>query len=115
MRRACPERSRRALCPACPEPVEGSSRTACPEETQGSGPTFLPPPPQGRGIPGQARNDEAGSAKRSDAESSAVTKYDRALAAFLVAEAAVNAAADEPDEDRYDALLGRLNNARSLS
>jgi hypothetical protein len=45
-----------------------------------------------------------------DAQSIAVTKYDRAFAAFLIAEAAVNAAAGEPDEDRYDRLLGRLNN-----
>lgn len=68
------------------------------------GPTFSSQPPQGRGIPGQARNDDSG-----DAASLAVTKYDRALAAFLIAEAAVNAAAGEPDEDRYDRLLGRLN------
>jgi hypothetical protein len=70
-----------------------------------SAPTFSPPPQQGRAIPDQVRNDDKG-----DAQSSAVTKYDRALAAFLIAEAAVNAAASEPDEDRYDRLLGRLNN-----
>ena len=69
------------------------------------GPTSSSQPPQGRRIPDQVRNDDSG-----DAASFAVTKYDRALAAFLIAEAAVNAAAGEPDEDRYDALLGRLNN-----
>jgi hypothetical protein len=68
------------------------------------GSTFSSQPPQGRGIPDQVRNDEA-------AASSTVTKYDRALAAFLIAEAAVNAAASEPDEDRYNALVGRLNQA----
>ncbi|HEV7661852.1 MAG TPA: hypothetical protein VGO55_18585 [Allosphingosinicella sp.] len=67
--------------------------------------------PQGRGIPGHARNDETGPEKRSDAQSPAVTKYDRAFARFLIAEAAVNAAAGEPDEDRYNALVGRLSNA----
>jgi hypothetical protein len=44
-------------------------------------------------------------------QSIAVTKYDRALAAFLIAEAAVNAAGGEPDEERYDALIARLNDA----
>jgi hypothetical protein len=73
------------------------------------GSTFSPPQAQGRWIPGQARNDEAGSAKTNEPASLAVTEYDRAFAAFLVAEAAVNAAAGEPDEDRYDALMGRLN------
>jgi hypothetical protein len=53
----------------------------------------------------QVRNDDGG-----DAQSIAVTKYDRAFAAFLIAEAAVNAAAREPDQDRYDAIVGRLNN-----
>lgn len=70
------------------------------------GPTFLSQPPQGRGIPDQVRNDDIGAAS-----SIAVTKYDRAFAVFRVAEAAVNAAAGEPDEDRYDLLLGRLNDA----
>jgi hypothetical protein len=69
------------------------------------GSTFSSQPPQGRGIPDQVRNDD-----RREAASPSVTKYDRALAAFRLAEAAVNAAAGEPDEDRYDALLGRLNN-----
>jgi hypothetical protein len=72
---------------------------------------FSSPPSQDRWIPDQVRNDETGSPKGKDAQSFAVTKYDRAFAALLVAEAAVNAAAGEPDEDRYDALLGRLNNA----
>ncbi|MEA3014669.1 MAG: hypothetical protein QOD42_3214 [Sphingomonadales bacterium] len=71
------------------------------------GSTFSSQPSQGKGIPDQVRNDD-GSDK---AQSIAVTKYDRAFATFLIAEAAVNAAAGEPDEDRYDALLGRLNNA----
>lgn len=70
---------------------------------------FSPPPQQGRGIPDQVRND--GSEDGGDKQSIAVTKYDRALAAFLMAEAAVNAAAGEPDQDRYDAIVGRLNNA----
>jgi hypothetical protein len=72
------------------------------------GPTFLSPQAQGRGIPDQVRND--GSEGSGNIQSLAVTKYDRAFAAFLIAEAAVNAAAGEPDEDRYDRLLGRLNN-----
>ena len=69
-----------------------------------SGPTFLPSSQPVRWIPGQARNDEA-------AVSFAVTKHDRAFAAFRIAEAAVNAAAGEPDQRRYDALVGRLNAA----
>jgi len=71
-----------------------------------SGSTLFSQRPTGeRWIPDQVRNDDGG-----DAQSIAVTKYDRAFAAFLIAEAAVNAAAGEPEEDRYDRLLGRLNN-----
>jgi len=84
------------------------------------GPTFSSLTSQNRGIPGRARNDGA-------AASFAVTKYDRAFAAFRIAEAAVNAAAGEPDEDRAvyperpqrglskGRLRGRLNDTRSLS
>lgn len=42
-------------------------------------------------------------------QSSAVTKWDRALARFRRAERIVKAAEGEPDEDRYDILLGRFN------
>lgn len=56
----------------------------------------------------QVQGDERGTG---NASSFAVTKYDRAFAAFRIAEAAVNAAAGELDEDRYNALVGRLNNA----
>jgi hypothetical protein len=68
------------------------------------GSPFPSPPPQDRGIPDPVRNDE-------DRYFFAVTNWDRALARFRRAEAAVDAAAGEPDEDRYDALLGRFNDA----
>jgi hypothetical protein len=101
--------SRRVLLGvACAIPLIRHPGLACPEETQGSGPTlFSQRPTEERWIPGQARNDDGGD----KAQSLAVTKHDRALAAFLIAEAAVNGAAGEPDEDRYDRLLGRLNRA----
>jgi len=56
---------------------------------------------------------EPGRSAVSKDQSFAVTKWDRALTRFRRAEAAVNAATGEPDEDRYDALLGRLNRALS--
>jgi hypothetical protein len=92
--------------PSAPSMSKGHLGPARPEETQGSGPAFSSQPPQGRGIPDQVRSDDG-----RDIQGRAVTKYDRALTAFLIAEAAVNAAAGEPDEERYDALVGRLNNA----
>ena len=52
-----------------------------------------------RWIPDQVRDDEGAT------ESSAVTNWDRAHARFHAAQVALDAAASEPDQDRYDALL----------
>jgi hypothetical protein len=43
--------------------------------------------------------------RRDDEPSSAVTIWDRAVARFRAAQAALDAAAHEPDQDAYDALL----------
>jgi hypothetical protein len=62
---------------------------------------------QDRWIPDQVRDDESG-------QSSAVTKWDRALARFAAAEAAIAAAAGAPDPiydpigARHSAALARL-------
>jgi hypothetical protein len=71
-----------------------------------SGSTFFPSPTATRWIPDQVRNDERG-----DDLSRAVTKWDLALARFRRAQSALDAAAHEPDEDRYGDILGAFNNA----
>ena len=82
--------SRRALLGAvCAAPVLSRQSGLDPE------PTFSLPALQGRWIPDQVRDDET----------FAVTVWDRALLRFHRAEAALEAAASEPDQDRYDALL----------
>ena len=43
--------------------------------------------------------------RRDDEESFAVTIWDRALARFRTAQAAVDAASGEPDQERYDGLV----------
>jgi hypothetical protein len=73
------------------------------------GPTFLPPWPTPRWIPDQVRNDEEGG--RQEARFFAVTKWDRALATLHRAEAALAAAAHEPDEDLYGDILCAFNRA----
>lgn len=46
-----------------------------------------------------------------DEQSRTVTKWNNALARFRRAEAVLAAAAHEPDEDRYNDLVGGFNNA----
>jgi hypothetical protein len=60
---------------------------------------------KGNWIPDRARNDERG-----DEQSPTVTKWDRALARFRGAEAALAAGAGADDE-LFDRLLDRLNRA----
>ncbi len=65
------------------------------------------PEPDRRG-----QDDDSGDAQHvesHDAQTFAVTKWDRALARFRRAERIVKAAEGEPDEDRYGILLGRFN------
>ncbi|HEX9963637.1 MAG TPA: hypothetical protein VGB04_01485 [Allosphingosinicella sp.] len=85
--------SRRALLGA----VCASSLVRHPGLDPGS--TLLPSSPplplQERWIPDQVRDDE----------SCAVTIWDRALARFHQADAILDSARSEPDEDAYDALL----------
>jgi hypothetical protein len=57
---------------------------------------------QGRWIPDRVRDDE---------ESYVVTIWDRALARFQTAQAAVESAGGEPDQDRYDALVDSADEA----
>jgi hypothetical protein len=71
------------------------------------GSTLPPPPPQDREIPDPVRNDEEGE----EAQSFAVTKWDRALARLRRAEAALAAAAHEPDEEVYGDILCAFNRA----
>ena len=100
-RRACPELSRRALLGAvCAAPVLSRHPGLDPGSTFSS--PSAPRPPQGRWIPDQVRDDD---------QSSAVTIWDRALARFHTAQAAVDAASGEPDQDRYDALLDSATDA----
>ena len=67
------------------------------------GSTFPAPPRQAECIPDQAFHDAA----------SPVTNWDQALAHFRTAQAAVDAAGGEPDQDRYDALLDTATDALS--
>ncbi|MEA3031362.1 MAG: hypothetical protein QOG13_2687 [Sphingomonadales bacterium] len=83
------------LIPPAPSPSKGH-----PGLDPGS--IFSPFAPQGRWTPDRVRGDEAG--VQDDERSCAVTKWDRAVATFRRAEAVINAAAHEPDQDRYDAL-----------
>jgi hypothetical protein len=69
------------------------------------GSTFSPPSPQGRWIPDQVRDDEGGG------EASAITPWGRALASFQDAQAVLDAARSEPDEDAYDRLLDSHSDA----
>jgi hypothetical protein len=81
--------SRRALLAgACAAPAIGCHAGLDPAST------FFCPPSRGRRIPGQARNDE----------DRLVTIWDRTLARFHKAEAALAAAAHSEDEDLYDRL-----------
>lgn len=65
------------------------------------GPTLLlPAPDEGRWIPDQVRNDD-------ERESFVVTKWDRALAHYRAAEAAL-AAAPHADDSTFDRLLGQV-------
>lgn len=60
----------------------------------------------------RGEDDDSGDAQHAEsneAHALAVTKWDRALARFRRAERIVKAAEGEPDEDRYDILLGRFN------
>ena len=57
-----------------------------------------------RWIPDQVRDHEEG-------KSFAVTIWDRALARFRTAQAAVDAAGGEPDQERYDALVDSADEA----
>ena len=92
VRRARPELSRRALLGAvCASPL-----VRHPGLDPGS--TFSLRTSQERRIPDQVRDDGT-------SESSVVTIWDRALARFHTAQAAVDAATGEPDQDRYDALV----------
>jgi hypothetical protein len=78
------------------------------------GPTFLAAPEKGRWMPDQVRHDGS-----SVGESFVVTKWNRALARFQKAEAALTAAAHTQDEALYDRLGTRheaaLQRLRSLS
>jgi hypothetical protein len=58
-------------------------------------------------TPDQVRGDEEGE----EAQSFVVTKWDRALARFRRAEAALAAAAHEPDEEVYGDILCAFNRA----
>ena len=93
-RRASLEVSRRTLLGAvCTASVLSRHSGLDPESTLSS------PSPQGRWIPDQVRDDE---------ESSVVTIWDRALARFHAAQAEVDAASGEPDQERYMACPERL-------
>jgi hypothetical protein len=84
--------SRRALLGAvCAAP----SLSVIPAEAGTSG---RPAPSPARRGPGFRRDDE---------------KWDRALARFRAAQAAVDAAGGEPDQDRYDALVDSATDALS--
>jgi hypothetical protein len=77
--------SRRALLGAvCAAPVLSRHPGLDP------GSTFSSPAPQGRWIPDQVRDDE---------------RWNKALARVHKAQTTLDAAAHEPDQDRYDALL----------
>jgi hypothetical protein len=66
------------------------------------GSTFFPSPvPEAGGAPDRVRGDDL---------SRAVTKWDRALARFRNAEAAL-AAVKSADDDLFDRVLGRFNHA----
>ena len=98
-----------AGCAACltrhPELDSGSTSFSARHPGPDPGSTFPSPGPQDRGIPDQVRNDERG-----DAQSFAVTKWDRALVRYRRAEAAL-AAGVGADDDLFGRLLGRLNKA----
>jgi hypothetical protein len=90
--------SRRALLGAvCAAPVLSRHSGLDPESTYASSPL-----PQGRWMPDQVRHDEGGRPH----QSSAVLKWDRALAGLEKAEAAIAAAAGAPD-DIYDPIGAR--------
>jgi hypothetical protein len=95
MKRNSTEISRRALLGAvCAAPVLSHSRHSGldPEST------FFAAEEEGRWIPDQARDDE---------------QWDEALARFHEAQATLDAAKSEPDEDVYDALLDIHSDALS--
>lgn len=69
--------------------------------------SLFPPTPEGRWMPDRARHDEEGDV----GDSFAVTKWDRALARFRRAEAALAAVAHTEDDNLYDRVLGRFNDA----
>ena len=88
--------SRRALLGAV---CASSVLSRHPELVSGSSP---PPPGQSTSWTlKQVQGDEAG-------ESCAVTNWDRPLARFHSAQATLDAAVHEPDQDAYDALLDTL-------
>jgi hypothetical protein len=87
--------SRRALLGAALAPALVRHSGLDPEST------FSSPSPQGRWIPDQVRDDA----------SSAVTIWYRALARYQEAQAAVDAAAGEADQDRYDGLVDSADDA----
>jgi hypothetical protein len=94
--------SRRALLGAvCAAPVLSRHSGLDPEST------FAAPALEGRRwIPDQVRDDEEG-------QPCAVTIWDQALARFQKAQAVLDAARSEPDEDAYDALLDTHSDALS--
>jgi hypothetical protein len=107
-RHASLEVTRRALLGAvCAAPVLsrhpglGSHQSTTLMGSLDPGSTFSPSAPEGRWIPDQVRDDD-GQVRQS--ETSAVPIWDRALARFHKAQAALDAAAHEPDQDSYDDL-----------
>ena len=118
-RRACPELSRRALLGAvCALPVLSEVEGPVPSRHPGLGShqssalmgsldpesTFSLRTSQDRRIPDQVRDDGT-------SESFAVPVWDRALARFRRAEAALKAAEHIEDDATYDRILGRHNRA----
>jgi hypothetical protein len=101
VKRGWPEVSRRALLGAvCASPLVRHSGLG-PESTSSS------PAPEGRRwIPDQVRDDE-------NAESCAVTIWDRALARLHQAQATLDAASHEADQDSYDTRLDAHTEALS--
>jgi hypothetical protein len=96
------ERCRSALSkdasPLVRHPGLGSHQSSTLMGSLDPGSTFSSPAPEGRRwIPDQVRDDGKG-------QSFAVTIWDRALASFLEAQAILDAARSEPDQDAYDAL-----------